>query len=93
MIVQLMATGFRLRDDTETILSTPSLVDFLNDHNVPFMLKNEDDLSGKRREYAQWHESNNRIDIDVDTFEDVNAFCEKYDCKIIFDSVGVRLLF
>lgn len=102
MKVNLNATSFRLRDDTESVEATLGAVQFLKDHNVPFSRYTSPStqmgnvIFGEKN-MVQWHESNRKVDLSIDsslnTLDQLIKMAEKYNASFEINDYGVSISF
>ncbi|WEM33065.1 hypothetical protein EJP02_004 [Escherichia phage EJP2] len=73
MKVQINATSWVLRRDSELVQDTPTTRRFFDDHGVVYE-QNKDQL--------EYHESMAVVDIPCETVQDIQQYCKKYNAKI-----------
>ncbi len=102
MKVNLNATSFRLRDDTESVEATPGSVQFLKDHNVPFSRYTSPttqmgNVVFGEKNMVQWHESDRTVDLSIDpslnTIDQLIQMAEKYNATFEINDYGVSISF
>jgi hypothetical protein len=82
MFVQIKATGWKFRDDTESVKETDGVVSFLKDHNVPFeQFSTPASKNFPEEKRVEWHESVSVVEIQCNTISDLQEYCNKYDCS------------
>lgn len=98
MRVNLQATSFRLRDDTESVEETPGAAKFLEDHQVPFTryTSPKSVLSGitfPEEKRLQWHENDQVVEIPCSTIAELQDYCKNYDCTFTVHDEYIQVSF
>ncbi|WNA15655.1 hypothetical protein XaC1_12 [Xanthomonas phage XaC1] len=98
MQVNLHATSFRLRDDTESLKETVGLVKFLEDHKVPFTRYTtpktlQSGITFPEEKRVQWHENDRAVEIPCSTIEELQKYCKDYDCTFIVHDEYIQVTF
>lgn len=98
MQVNLNATSFCMRNDTESSKETVGLVKFMEDHKVPFkqitVLKTvQSGITFPEEKRVQWHENDRAVEVPCSTIEELQKYCKDYDCTFIVHDEYIQVTF
>lgn len=93
MKINIEYTSFSLSKGTQSIKHSERAEWFFKDHNIPYELVFIDFYNEPSVKCIQWDENNLEVLIPIDTFAQLNKYCEFYNCEFIFNESRVKLKF